>query len=118
MLNEYIGILIMVIVVAGFLITMLILSSVLGPKNKTKVKQLPFECGVVSYGVGTQRFNVQFYLVTMLFLVFDVEVIFMYPWAVILKDLGLAGFFEMLSFVAVLVVGLVYVWKKGVLDWA
>lgn len=117
-MSQYAGIIGLFIVIAGFLITMLVLASVLGPKNRTKTKQLPFECGSVSVGsVKDQRFNVRFYLVAMLFILFDIEVIFMYPWAVNLKELGWNGFYAMMSFMAVLVAGLVYVWRKGVLDW-
>lgn len=117
-LNPYLGLVILFVVVAGFLITMLVLASVLGPKNKTKTKQLPFECGSVSVGsVQDQRFNVRFYLVAMLFILFDIEVIFMYPWAVNLKALGWPGFVAMVSFIIVLTIGLIYVWRKGVLDW-
>ncbi len=117
-MNPYIGILLLFIIVSGFLITMLALSSILGPKNKTATKQLPFECGSVSVGdARTSRFSVRFYLVAMLFILFDIEIIFMYPWALIFRDLGWLGFFEMLAFVSVLLVGLIYVWKKGALDW-
>ncbi len=116
-MNEYAGILIMAIVVAGFLVTMLVLSSILGPKNKTVTKMLPFECGSVSVGGANQRFNVQFYLVAMLFILFDIEIIFMYPWAVNLEALGWAGFVAMFSFMSILLVGLIYVWRKGALDW-
>ncbi len=106
------------VVVAGFLVTILTLASVIGPKNKTVTKQLPFECGAVSVGqVRDQRFNVRFYLVAMLFILFDIEVIFMYPWALVLRDLGMFGFVQMFSFILVLTVGLIYVWKKGVLNW-
>lgn len=116
--NQYINLIGLMVVVAGFLITMLSLASILGPKNRNKTKQLPFECGSVSVGdVRDQRFNVRFYLVAMLFILFDIEVIFMYPWALVLKDLGFYGFMQMFSFVLVLTVGLVYVWRKGVLDW-
>ena len=118
MADPYVGILVMGFFSTGFLITMLVLATVLGPKNPTKTKQLPFECGSVSVGdVRSQRFNVRFYLVAMLFILFDIEVIFMYPWAMVLKDLGWFGFFEMFSFMVVLGIGLVYVWKKGVLNW-
>jgi NADH-quinone oxidoreductase subunit A len=97
---------------------MLFVSIYLGPKNPTKTKQLPFECGSVSVGsVRDQRFNVRFYLVAMLFILFDIEVIFLYPWALVLPELGWAGYFQMVSFMVVLGVGLIYVWKKGVLDW-
>src|SRR5262245_14851358 len=93
---SYGGIICLMIVVAGFLITILSLATLLGPKNKTKTKQLPFECGSVSVGSAQeQRFNVRFYLVAMLFILFDVEVIFMYPWAVNLDTLGWTGYFEM-----------------------
>lgn len=117
-MSPYIGILLLLVVVTGFLVTMLFLSSVLGPKNKTVTKQLPFECGSVSVGnVRDQRFSVGFYLVAMLFILFDIEVVFMYPWAVVLRELGWVAFFEMITFMLVLVVGLIYVWRKGVLDW-
>jgi len=118
MLNPYLGILILSLFVAGFLISMLMMAAFLGPKNKTRTKQLPFECGSVSVGdVKEQRFNVRFYLVAMLFILFDIEVIFMYPWAVILPRLGWGGYFSMLTFMLILGFGLVYVWRKGVLDW-
>ena len=117
-INPYIGLLILAVVVAGFLLTMLVLSSVLGPKYKTITKQIPFECGSVSVGeVRHQRFNVRFYLVAMLFILFDIEVIFMYPWALILRDLGWFGFVEMFTFIVILTVGLIYVWRKGVFEW-
>jgi len=116
--NAYLGILVLGFFSAAFLIKMLVLSSFLGPKNKTKTKQLPFECGSVSVGnVRDHRFNVKFYLIAMLFILFDIEVIFMYPWALVLRDLGWFGFVEMLTFMLILAVGLIYVWKKGVLDW-
>lgn len=118
-MNPYIGLGIFFIVIAGFLITMLTLSHRLGPKSKTATKQLPFECGSVSVGdVSVQRFNVRYYLVAMLFILFDIEVVFMYPWAVVLEDLGWFAFIEMLVFVSVLLVGLIYVWRRKVLDWA
>lgn len=116
--NSYAGVLVLMLVAAGFLITMLVLSSFFGPKNRTRTKQLPFECGSVSVGnVSDQRFNVRFYLVAMLFILFDIEVIFMYPWAVEFDYLGWMGFVEMLTFMLILAVGLVYVWRKGILDW-
>ena len=118
MISPYFGVFVLLVVVTGFLVSMLAAASFLGPKNKTRTKQLPFECGSVSVGdVKDQRFNVRFYLVAVLFILFDIEVIFMYPWAVNLRVLGWAGFVEMTSFVVVLAVGLVYVWRKGVFDW-
>ena len=117
-LNPYLGILLLTGAAGGFLVTMVLLASLLGPKNPTVTKQMPWECGAIPVGsVRDQRFNVRFYLVAMLFILFDIEVIFMYPWAVVLEQLGWFALFEMLSFMAVLVVGLIYVWRKGVLSW-
>jgi NADH-quinone oxidoreductase subunit A len=117
-MNPYVALLAMAVAVAGFLITMLLLASWLGPKNRTATKQLPFECGAVPVGSArSQRFNVRFYLVAVLFILFDIEVVFMYPWAVVLESLHWFGFFAMCTFMAVLGLGLFYVWRKGVLDW-
>ncbi len=117
-MSPYIGILVLAFFVIGFVVTVLILSSVIGPKFRSKTKQIPFECGSVSVGeVREQRFNVRFYLVAMLFILFDIEVIFLYPWAMVLEEIGWFAFVEMLSFMVVLGLGLVYVWKKGILDW-
>ena len=118
MLDGYFGVVALLAVSSGFVLFMLMLSSCLGPKNRTRTKQLPFECGSVSVGsVRDHRFSVRFYLVAMLFILFDIEVIFMYPWAVNLESFGWTGIAQMASFMAVLILGLVYVWKKGILDW-
>ena len=118
MYSPYLGLFLLALACAGFLITILVLAASLGPKNPTRTKQLPFECGSVSVGeVKDQRFNVRFYLIAMLFILFDIEVIFMYPWAVALPELGWNGFFSMFTFMLVLGFGLVYVWKKGVFNW-
>lgn len=117
-LNPYLGILLLTIAAGGFLLTMVGLASILGPKKVTKTKQMPWECGAIPVGsVREQRFSIRFYLVAMLFILFDIEVIFMYPWAVVLRELGVFALIQMLSFMAVLVVGLIYVWRKGVLNW-
>ena len=100
-----------------FGVAMVTLSYVLGPKKITEYKQAAYECGVTPSGDARERFPIKFYLVAMLFILFDIEVIFMYPWAVELESLGWYGFFQMLTFMAILTVGLVYVWRKGVLDW-
>jgi NADH-quinone oxidoreductase subunit A len=94
-----------------------LLSWLLGHRRPTRAKMSPYECGMVPVGDARQRFSVKFYLVAMLFIIFDVEAVFLYPWAVILKDLKMFGFFEMLVYVAIVLVGFFYVWKKGVLDW-
>ncbi len=89
----------------------------LGPKRLNAVKIQPFECGSESSGPARERFGVKFYVVALLFIVFDVEAVFLYPWAVIFKQLGWFGFASMSVFVFTLLVGLVYVWKKGALEW-
>lgn len=116
-MSEYIGLLLLMFLAGGFLITMLALAFTLGPKNKTYTKQLPFECGTISAGAQGQRFNVSYYMVAMLFILFDIEIIFIYPWAVNLEWLGWSGLYAMFSFMLVLVGGLVYVWRKGALKW-
>jgi NADH-quinone oxidoreductase subunit A len=117
-LNPYLGILLLTVAAGGFLLTMVFLAAFLGPKKVTKTKQMPWECGAIPVGsVREQRFNIRFYLVAMLFILFDIEVIFMYPWAVVLEQMGMFALLQMLSFMAVLFVGLIYVWRKGVLNW-
>lgn len=103
-----------VIVIAAAIVT---LSWLLGQHKANKVKMSPYECGVDPIGDVKQRFSVKFYLVAMLFILFDVEVVFMYPWAVLLRELKMFGFWEMLVYMGVVLVGLVYIWKKGALDW-
>lgn len=93
------------------------LAAFLGPKRPTPLKETTFEAGSEASGHARGRFAVKFYLVALLFIVFDVEAVFLYPWAVKFRELGWFGYAEMLVFAATLVVGLVYVWKKGALDW-
>jgi len=117
-LNPYLGIVLLTLAGLGFLGTMILLATWLGPNNPTTTKQIPFECGINPVGsVTNQRFNVRFYIVAMLFILFDVEVLFMYPWAVVLKEIGPAAFWLMTSFMVVLGYGFIYVWRSGVLDW-
>lgn len=94
-----------------------VLSARIGPKRVSPAKLSPYECGIPSQGVPHERFPVKFYLVAILFLLFDVEVVFLFPWAVVFREMGLAAFFPMLLFLAVLVFGLLYVWKRGALEW-
>lgn len=96
---------------------MVVAGTLLGPKNQTPEKMLPFECGSESSGANHAKMSVKFYLTAILFVVFDIEAVFVYPWAVTFQKLGWTGFLTMLSFLAVLVVGLVYCWKKGALEW-
>ena len=102
------------LVVAGAIVT---LSSLIGQRKPSRAKMSPYECGVAPVGDARERFSVKFYLVAMLFILFDVEAVFLYPWAIILRELKMFGFWEMLVYVGIVVVGLFYVWKKGVLDW-
>jgi NADH-quinone oxidoreductase subunit A len=94
------------------------LSFVIGRKVKNRVKDMPYECGIAPTGDARERFSVKFYLVAMLFILFDIEAIFLYPWAVVYKDLKMFAFIEMLTFVILIMAGFFFVWKKGVLDWA
>jgi NADH-quinone oxidoreductase subunit A len=91
---------------------------VIGRKVKNKVKDMPDECGIVPTGDARERFSVKFYLVAMLFILFDIEAIFLYPWAVVYKQLKMFAFVEMLAFVVLIMAGFFFVWKKGMLDWA
>src|SRR5271165_4184310 len=93
------------------------LSYLLGKRVKDKVKDQPYECGMTPVGDARDRFSVKFYLVAMLFILFDVEAVFLYPWAVILRQLKMFGFWEMLVYIGIVLVGFFYIWKKGVLDW-
>ena len=94
------------------------LSYLIGRNVKNKVKDMPYECGIAPTGDARERFSVKFYLVAMLFILFDIEAIFLYPWAVVYKQLKMFAFFEMLAFVVLVMAGFFFVWKKGVLDWA
>jgi NADH:ubiquinone oxidoreductase subunit 3 (subunit A) len=111
----FIGLLTGVAVVLGA--APLLLAKFLAPKKPGPSKQDPYECGVPSTGDSWVQYRVQYYVYALLFVIFDVEVVFMYPWAVVWKGLGPVVFLEMVLFIAILAVGLVYAWKKGVLEW-
>jgi NADH-quinone oxidoreductase subunit A len=117
MLNSYFPVLVLMVLAAGFLVMMLGLCIFLGPTKLSKSKDDPFECGTIGTGDPNDRMGVKFYLVAMIFILFDIEIIFMFPWAVNVLELGWFSFWAMLSFIFTLVVGLSYVWKRGVLDW-
>ena len=117
-MNATIGLLLFFGAVAANFAGMLALSTFLGPKRRNPVKDEPFECGSMPVGPNEGRFHVRFYMVAMLFLVFDIEVIFLYPWAMIYKsELGRYGFWTMGVFLLVLVFGLIYEWKRGGMEW-
>jgi NADH-quinone oxidoreductase subunit A len=119
-LGDYLPLLIVVALgafIAGLLVVM---SWYLGPKHSTKEKLMPYECGVNPVGDARDRFPVKFYLIAMLFIIFDIETVFLYPWAVTFKSAVMSKAFElgeMVVFIAILFVGYVYVWKRGALDW-
>jgi NADH-quinone oxidoreductase subunit A len=115
--QDYIPFIFQLIVVAGFVGTTIFATHYLGPRLKNKRKEDPFECGIESKGDARFPLSVRYFLVAILFVLFDVEVIFMYPWAVNFKSLGWFGFTEMLLFVAFLMAGFYYIIKKGVLNW-
>src|SRR5215470_2877461 len=101
----------------GIASAIVVLSWLIGQHKPNRAKLSPYECGVAPVGDARERFSVKFYMVAMLFILFDVEAVFLYPWAVILRELKMFGFWEMIVYMAVFLVGLFYVWKKGVLDW-
>ena len=116
--SEYIGVLITLLIAGGIACLILFLNKILGPKHKeSAVKSEPFECGVAPIKQPARQFPVKFYLIAMLFILFDVEIVWLFPWAVILKELKWTGLIEMFSFLAVLILGFVYAWKKGALEW-
>src|SRR5262245_24889784 len=115
MLNAYIPIFIFVLVAAGFACLTLVISQLLQSKKYNKVKLEPYECGIEPQTDARDRYSIRYYLVAMLFVIFDVETVFMFPWAVIMGKLGVFGLIEMLVFLAILVAGYAYAWKKGAL---
>lgn len=117
MLENWLPILIFFGFVAGFAVTNLVLSWVLGVRKPNRIKLAPYESGMKPVGTARERFSIQFSIVAMLFLLFDVEAIFLFPWAVVYRDLKLFAFFEMLVFIGVMLAGFIYVWKKGALEW-
>ena len=116
-LIQYAPIALMFVVALGFVGTTMVATHLLGPKRKTKIKQDAFECGIESKGNARVPFNIKYFLVAILFVLFDVEVIFMYPWAVNFKELGVPGFVEMVLFIGTLLIGFYYIIKKGALKW-
>ena len=116
-MQGWLSILIMIALGAGFALISVLLSHVLGPRKPTPEKLAPYECGMPPVGDARERQSVKFYLVAMIFLLFDIEVAFLYPWAMALRDLGWPGFVQVVLFVVLLLFGYVYVWRKGALDW-
>jgi len=117
MLTEYLPIAVLLILATGLAVLVVIIGHLFGPRRPTKRKSAPYESGMTPIGPGTRRMPVRFYLVAVLFILFDIEVVFFLPWAIVFRSLGLFGLIEMFIFVFVLVVGYVYAWEKGALEW-
>ena len=113
----FIPILMMLIVGVGFAVFTLVMSHFLGRRVYDPAKLGPYECGITPVGTARERFHTRFYLVAMLFIVFDIETVFLYPWAIVFKQLKIFGLIEMGVFVGILLIGLIYVWGKGALEW-
>jgi len=114
----FIPILLMIGLGVGFAAGSVLLSQFLGPRKPTPEKLAPYECGMPAVGDARDRQSIKFYLVAMIFLLFDIEVAFLYPWAIAFRDLGMMGFVQVLTFFALLTTGYVYVWRKGAFDWS
>lgn len=117
MLAQYLPVLIFIIVALVFGVVALGVGFALGPRRADEEKLSPYECGFEPFEDARMKFDVRYYLVAILFIIFDLEIAFLFPWAVALKDIGLLGFSAMMIFLAVLVIGFVYEWKKGALEW-
>ncbi len=117
MLDIYLPILVLIAIALAFALGSVVVSRLVGMKRPTAVKLSPYECGMPPVGNARERVSIKFYLVAVAFIVFDIEVVFLYPWAVVFKELGLYGAAVMGVFVFVLVVGFIYDWRKGALEW-
>jgi NADH-quinone oxidoreductase subunit A len=116
-MQGWFSILLMIGLGAGFGLISVVLSNLLGPSRPSPAKSAPYECGMPAVGDARERQSVKFYLVAMIFLLFDIEVAFLYPWAMALRDLGWNGFVQVVLFMVLLLFGYIYVWRKGALDW-
>ena len=114
---EYVAIALMIALATAVALIAIGMGNLFGPKKPSAEKSMPYESGMTPYGEGTRRLPVRFYLIAVLFILFDIEVIFFLPWAIVFRQLGLFGLIEMVVFIAILLVGYVYAWKKGALEW-
>ncbi len=116
-LNEYLPVILFILVGIAVGVVPQVLGFLLGPSRPDAAKNSPYECGFEAFEDARMKFDVRYYLVAILFILFDLEIAFLFPWAVALHDIGTSGFLAMMLFLAILVVGFVYEWKKGALDW-
>jgi len=117
MLGDYFGILVLFVMASGVSALFIFLAQSLGPRKPTAAKNLPYECGKIPFELPTGRHAVKFYLVGILFVIFDIELIFLFPWAVVFRELGVQVFLSVLFFLFLFELGFVYAWKKGALQW-
>ena len=116
-LNQYLPVLLFILVGIAVGIVPQVLGYLLGPNRPNEAKNSPYECGFEAFEDARMKFDVRYYLIAILFILFDLEIAFLFPWAAALKEVGLLGFFEVLTFLSIVIVGFVYMWKKGALDW-
>ena len=117
-MQSWLSISLMIALGAGFALFAVALSSLLGPRKPTPEKLAPYECGMPAVGDARERQSVKFYLVAMIFLLFDIEVAFLYPWAIAFRELGVVGYWQIVTFFLLLLTGYIYVWRKGAFDWS
>ena len=117
MLGEYLPILLFLFVAVVIAVALLVIGWLLGPKRSSAEKLSPYECGFEAFEDARMRFDVRYYLVAILFIIFDLEIAFLFPWAVVFKDIGLTAIVAMAIFLGILVIGFIYEWKKGALEW-
>lgn len=118
MSSPYFPVLVFIVIACGFALSMLVIGIFFGPNKIGEIKDDPFECGTIGVGSARDRFSVRFYLVAMVFIVFDIEIVFLYPWATQVGALGWSSLIAAMFFVSILAVGLAYIWRRGVLDWS
>jgi NADH-quinone oxidoreductase subunit A len=116
-LNEYVPIMLFLVAAAGVGVALMVLGYLLGPQRPSDEKLSPYECGFVAFEDAHIQFDVRYYLIAIMFIAFDLEIAFVFPWAVIFRDLGMTGLVEMGIFLGLLLMGFIYVWKKGALEW-
>ena len=115
--TEYLSILLYTVLAAGITLIVLLGNRILGPSKPTAEKQMPYESGIRPVGTARERFHIRYHVIAMIFLIFDLEIAFIYPWAVIYQELGWTGFIEMMVFLGILLLGFLYAWKRGALEW-
>ena len=117
MLIEYLAILIFIAIGIAFAVFAVVASALLGQRKPSALKQAPYECGMTTIGSSFRRIPIKYYIIAMLFLLFDIEVVFLYPWAVVFKEFKVFAFISMAVFVGILLIAYIYIWKKGALEW-